>query len=263
MDEGSVNPSGSEASGLSIIEHLSVISCVTEGRPLLRAKSDHLNIVILYRPRCRLWTCPSCGDLNKRKWVARIAHGVKEYQSEGLEFHFVTLTSHRKLKTAAATIAVFKHAWYVLSQRARRKHPGMKYVLIPERHESEKLHCHLLTSAHMETRWYKDNSASCGLGYIADEERLLSVARAAYYVSKYAAKQVGKEIWPKGYRRIRTSRSWPQLPPFETGSAFETEILTKQSTVAGELDWWKVKGYTVYCFASDAEREPIQNKRAN
>ncbi len=255
MDAHAVNPSDRVAGGLSITEHLGKVACDTPGRPLLRAKSDHLNIVILYRPRCRLWTCRFCGESNKRKWVARIAHGVKEYQSEGLEFHFVTLTSHRKLKTADATVAVFRHAWDVLRRRASREAPGMKYALIPERHESQKLHCHLLTSAHMETRWYKDNSASCGLGYIADEERLLSVKRAAYYVSKHAAKQVGKEIWPKGYRRVRTSHRWPQLPPLETGTAFDTEMLTKQSTVAGERDWWQVKGYTVYCYAHDTDRD--------
>lgn len=257
VDGPAVKPSDSEAGGLSIIEHLTVITCVTEGRPLLRAKSDNLNIVILYRPRCGLWTCKSCGDHNKRKWVAKIGHGLTEYQSEGLDFHFVTLTSHRKLKTAEATIAVFKHAWDVLGKRARREAPGMKYVLIPERHKTQKLHCHLLTSAHMPTRWYKDNSASCGLGYIADEERLLSVARGCYYISKYTAKQVGEDIWPKGYRRVRTSHKWPKLPPLPTGNQFETEICTKKSTVAGQQEWWQVKGYTVYCFAKDADREPL------
>ncbi len=257
MDGEGVNPSGSVATGLSIYEHLTVIWCNKPGRPLLRAKSDDKKEVILYRPRCGLWNCPGCGDHSKRKWVAKIGHGITEYQMMGMEWHFVTLTSHRKLKTAAATVKVFKDAWDTLGKRARRAHPGMKYVLIPERHESGKLHCHLLTSAHMETRWYKDNSASCGLGYIAEEDRMLSIAKACGYASKYLTKQVGLDMWPKGYRRVRTSHRWPKLPALQKAAEFETEILPKQSTVVGERDWWQVKGYTVYCFARDTERERV------
>jgi len=179
---------------------------------------------------------------------------VTEYQSDGLEFNFVTLTSHRKLKTPQATIAVFRHAWDVLGKRARRAAPGMKYVLIPERHESKKLHCHLLTSAPMPTRWYKDNSASCGLGYIAEEERLLTVRKAAQYMAKYTTKQAGSDQWPKGYRRVRTSRSWPALPALEHSYEYETEVMDKSVTVEGQTRYWQDEGYEVIDLTGDAGR---------
>ena len=130
----------------------------------------------------------------------------------------------------------------------------MKYVLLPERHKSQKLHCHLLTSAHMDTRWYKDNSAQCGLGYVSEEERLLSVAGAAKYMAKYTTKQAGSDQWPKSYRRVRTSHHWPKLPDLEHGHEFETEIMPKSTKVESQTRHWQSIGYEVIDLTGDAGR---------
>jgi hypothetical protein len=45
-----------------------------------------------------------------------------------------------------------------------------------------------------------------------ESDEYVEPAAAGFYIGKYLFKQLQRDIYPKGYRRIRTSRLWPKLP---------------------------------------------------
>jgi hypothetical protein len=78
------------------------------------------------------------------------------------------------------------------------------------------LHVHLIASANLGTRWWKDNARECGLGYMTEEEEFKAgkaePGRAAAYAAKYLDKQLGVKAWPRYFHHIRTSQHFPELP---------------------------------------------------
>ena len=122
----------------------------------------------------------------------------------------LTLTSHEKL-SPARSVEVLGHAWNSLNRRLSRQGKP-EYLLAPEQHRSGKLHVHLLTTAHLPKKWWKDTARSVGLGYQAEVEPISDPGKAADYVLKYVTKSLETQMWPKGFWRVRTSRGWPTPP---------------------------------------------------
>jgi hypothetical protein len=88
----------------------------------------------------------------------------------------------------------------------------MKYVYLPEKHISGRLHMHGLVTGGMSTRWLKDNARECGFGFKAQSEEPLSVILGAFYCLKYISKSLTERAyWPKSLHRVRTSQEWPKL----------------------------------------------------
>ena len=46
---------------------------------------------------------------------------------------------------------------------------------------------------------------------MVDVDFIQQAVAAAAYVTKYLAKSLEFTRWPKGFRRVRTSRNWPTL----------------------------------------------------
>jgi len=186
--------------------------CATENRVYLAQVNPAQKVVLWTRPDCHLWSCEDCAEINKRRWTAIVAHGIEIYQGEGItDWRFVTITSHETLKTFNQTLWVWRKAWPKLSQRMRRQFTGMKYVYLPEKHLTGRLHMHGIVSGGMSTRWLKDNARQCGFGYKAESEEPLSVALAAFYCLKYITKSLTtRAYWPKSLHRVRTSQKWPK-----------------------------------------------------
>lgn len=169
-----------------------------------------------------MWSCPDCAEINKRRWVAITCEGIKYYQAQGQpDWHFVTITSAGYHKTFNATLLAFRKNWPKYYSRWKRASPNLHYVLLPEHHKDGRLHVHALTSADLSTRWYKDNGAECGLGYMNDARPLESLAKAAFYVTKYVTKSLGVHAWPKSLHRVRTSSKWPKTPKLESAEQWE------------------------------------------
>jgi hypothetical protein len=204
-------PPASSPGGLSYIEQLTAAVCVRPRRPWLCARSDVLRAVLFFQPRCRSWSCPACAETNRALWVVRAAYAARVWLEETDALEFITLTSHRAL-SAARSVQVFRNAWPQLRKRWRRACSGAGYIQVPERHRSGKLHVHMIVNGAVGTRWWKDNSAACGMGYISDEERVREAARAAWYIGKELSKMLGGLSWPVGFRRVRTSRNFPRAP---------------------------------------------------
>lgn len=188
--------------------------CTAYYRSVLRAYNAEKKEYLLYQPRCKMWECLTCGNINRLLWQAKIGNGVEVYSLSGIEnWTFITITSHPKLKTTSQCLHVWPSAWKKLSTRLRRKHPGIKYALLPEHHKDGRVHWHMVASHGVETNWLKDNCAVSGLGYQALSSPINDSWAAIMYVSKYISKTIGNVGWPKGLRRISTSQKWPELPP--------------------------------------------------
>lgn len=186
--------------------------CTTPNRPFFVRLDTDGREAKLIRPRCGMWRCKPCSEMNAFRWSARAAFGISEYMKKGERFWFVTLTSHEKLKTRQATQRVFQLAFPKLYKRMKRACPNLIYISIPEQHKNGRLHVHILINHGFGKKWLKDNGRECGLGYKADESEIDDVGQVIAYVVKYLGKQVGLTLWSAGFRRVRTSAHFPNLP---------------------------------------------------
>jgi len=188
--------------------------CTTESRVYLVDVDSVGRSVRWMRPPCKMWACPECAEANKRKWQAIIAEGIKYYQANGeQEWYFITITSSGKLTTFNQTLYVFRKAWPKLYGRMKRIQPVMHSVYLPEKHKNGRLHFHAITTLNCGSRWLKDNAYTCGLGFKAETQELVSIPYAVGYVTKYITKSLedGSQ-WPKSLHRVRTSQHWPKTP---------------------------------------------------
>ena len=193
--------------------------CPTPG-PVMMGINQETKKGRIWRPPCRRWTCPVCRDKRAQEWGFVALVGAVELQERGCRLIFVTVTSHEKLN-AAQTLAAWPSAWKKLRQRIIRKHGPGDYYMVTERHRSGRLHVHAVVTWDIENRWLKDNARACGLGYMADTQAIDAAGIVVSYVSKYLTKFA--DVWPKGWRRVRMSNSWPKL--------------TEPSTENGWRDW--------------------------
>lgn len=163
--------------------------------------------------------------------------------NQSSKFQFVTLTSHEKL-SAAASIKVFASAWPMLRKRVSRR-IEWEYLMAPEQHRSGKLHIHMLTTAKLPKKWWKDNARACGLGYQVAVEPIHDAGKAAGYVLKYVTKSLEVQAWPKGFHRVRTSQGWPKPPKPAPLDGWTFELLPKRVELAADIALLRSQGYTV------------------
>jgi hypothetical protein len=178
--------------------------------------NSDLKRAIIFNPRCKKWSCPYCAELNAESWRFVGFRGASLLVSEGLTLRFITVTS-RPYATPNQSLHYFAQNWPKLVRRANyhtNKVEGQKwsYYLIPEQHKTGVLHAHLIASTNLKTRWWKDNAYACGFGYMAESEPISEPALAIGYINKYLSKSIQYTRWPKGFRRVRTSRNWPKEP---------------------------------------------------
>lgn len=222
-------PSDAESVGLVIKEEVGA-SCETRGRPYLYAVDTKTGRALVIRPDCKMWKCPHCAQVNRMKWTYRIKYGIDLYEKEqGDKFWFVTLTTHRSIKTFEKSVYVWRAAWDKLYHRMKRVNPKpMHYVLLPElAPETGRLHAHMIVNYSFgatydrtdkkgrdwyKCQWIKDNPAECGLGYMNDIRPVANSGLAAWYVSKYVGKSLGVNDWPENFKRIRPNVGFPQQP---------------------------------------------------
>lgn len=218
--------------------------CVREGRPWLRGVHDGERVALLFQPRCGLWSCPACGEINRRLWVARAYAGVAALAARGERVSFLTLTSHERL-SGGGSLAVWPSGWKKLRERASYAAGGFEYLAVPERHQDGRLHVHALETSGLGSRWWKDNARACGLGYMAEERAVDGAAGAAWYVSKYLGKTLGAGAWPAGFHRVRVSRGWPRLPLPDEAEGWRWGRLGAGDSVQRAAARLEARGYRV------------------
>lgn len=217
--------------------------CETRNRPIIAAVSPTNKLAVLFRPRCKLWSCPYCAEVNRKLWTVRAYAGSEALISEGWEMKFVTMTSHEKLE-ARQTWYVWPLAWKKLSTRiARAQGPGHQYLMVPEQHQDGRLHMHAIATWSINQGWLKDNARESGLGYMAEIEDLESPQHSAWYVAKYLGKQLTMLSWPAGWRHVRTSRGWPKMANQETHLWFFDSI--GRESAQGRAERYRERGFAV------------------
>ena len=201
-----------------LLEMTSTSGCIKPTRPWMVGWENENEIGYIFRPDCKCWNCEACSAHLRTRWSVRVFLATQKYIADGEGFRFLTLTSHEYLKTLSSTLYVWPKAWKKLLARANYAVDGTwHWALIPEMHKDGRLHVHLIESANLGTKWWKDNARASGLGWRAEEEEFKAggaePGRAAAYASKYLGKQLGVKNWPRYFHHIRTSQHYPELPP--------------------------------------------------
>lgn len=202
---------------------------------------------IIFQPRCKMWSCDACGEINRDKWRFEIFNSAKHLIDIGFTIQFTTLTSHEKL-SPDATLRVWPSAWKKLRNRAvYHTSRTFLYVMIPELHNDGRMHVHLLETSNLPQRFWKDAGRECGLGFQAKTIPLSSEAGAVYYVTKYLNKGLNDKnlVWPKHFRRVRRSQKWPVQQNRVDECDFTFEVIQKREMMQNITDIDRTKGKQV------------------
>lgn len=183
----------------------------------MKAFNTKGKVVTVY---CGLWSCPHCMRVLARQWAWRTRLHV---DAAGKPAYFWTLTLRPNIRTATAGFKVLPRLWDTFRKAVQRKVGKWEYIAFVEGHPKRGHipHFHIISMSKAPRR-IKDLAMYAGFGYEAKEKRVDGPG-AASYVAKYASKQ--HEETPKGFRRVRASRTWHKLPE-------------------GEYDGFIVKAYT-------------------
>ena len=115
---------------------------------------------------------------------------------------------------------------------------------------------HGLLATPEKTRWWKDNNYDVGGGYMAKAKPCHYHTQVAGYMTKYMAKQMALNRWPKSYRRIRTSRNWPVLKKQRITEGLDYVPILHQQAEATVQALWD-EGYDVCYNWSEKQVEAL------
>jgi len=196
---------------------------------------------------CNDWTCPRCGHIRARQEYAKIVNGAKTLAEQAMPLYFWTLTCRGKeLSLWEAEKGYLKWTDKLLTAaRNKSKRAGMDwhYAQVTERQKRMHPHSHLIMSyvppdvsgygrgarlpngriakhAVLWSDWLIKAVSRAGLGTECEISLIRSPAAVAVYVSKYLFKDAITTKWPKGWKRVRYSQSWPKLPERAMMDAF-------------------------------------------
>lgn len=209
--------------------------CVTENRPYMGGFNHLDKTIVVYRPDCKMWSCPYCASRRKAYLAIKTYHGHRFYKANAIadghnpEWSFMTVTSHEDLTTFDATIAVWPKVWRKLKERIRRKHnkrsaEPLRYVYLPELHKDGRLHGHFVSNAKITENELKDDTRKCGGGFICEVDSIDDSEHAAWYVTKYIHKTLGVYQWPRNFRRIRFTNKWPDPPNADDFNQIDLDV---------------------------------------
>lgn len=191
---------------------------------------------------CNHWDCPRCGIQVARGHYGKIVEGARKVY-ETSDLWFITITCRGKDTTREEAIRCYL-AWSskfldACYSDARRKEKEWFYVQVTELQKRGHPHSHILTSFYpdglyfgVKRRWSLLSSgkkkyenkvvlrsdflsrtvSNAGLG----EEYDISIVRSIEAASRYIAKYMFKDSqfsaqFPKHWKRVRYSQSWPDL----------------------------------------------------
>jgi hypothetical protein len=218
--------------------------CLSRGRPLLKAINHDQKQVVFFRPRCGLWSCPSCAEINASRVVLQAAHGAKLLAEAGAALDFVTITPHERLSPRASRV-VLPSAWSMLRKRfARATTSGHQYFVVPEQHKSGKWHLHAITAFHLPKRWWKNNARECGFGYQVDVQKIDHLGQVSAYIGKYIGKNLNDQ-YTRSLRHVLHSNRWPKLPDIPEPAGWEFLLLKRDQALNEEVARAQGMGYVV------------------
>jgi hypothetical protein len=215
---------------------------------------------------CNAWACPRCGHIRALHEYGRMVNGAKVLADSKTPLFFLTITCRGKEMTTAEAEAGYliwtnklmtvcrvaqkrrglPWAYAAVTERQKRGHPHSHYVTTFCPTDTEPY----VTGARLKngsvarhdglfSDWLMQAAITAGLGKMVDLSIIRSPVAVAVYTAKYMFKDTAATVWPKGWRRVRYSQSWPKLPVFHAEIAFPLVHLS---------DWYRMQklGLTVH-----------------
>lgn len=190
---------------------------------------------------CHHWDCPRCGLGRAKQEYGRMVEGCRTL-AEIYALYFITITCRgREISHEYAEENYLKWTNVLLTTcrtQARRKGGQWHYVQVTERQKRQHPHSHFITtfcppitsstvvrktirqeggqskvviSESIRSDWFANAVRSSGLGEQYNITRVQSAEGASRYVAKYLFKtSIFTADWPKGWKRIRYSHSFPK-----------------------------------------------------
>lgn len=191
---------------------------------------------------CNRWECPRCGVQVAKQHYGRIVEGARTVAKEH-ELWFITITCRGKeitredaLKNYLRWTSKFLDACYT---NGKRRGIDWYYVQVTELQRRGHPHSHILSTfaPHdlvegvkenyvtksrdglvveyddcLRSDWLQSAVCSAGLGDQYDISKVQTVEGASRYVAKYMFKDSQFSAhFPKRWKRVRYSQSWPKL----------------------------------------------------
>lgn len=222
---------------------------------------------------CNHWDCPRCGQMRARREYGRMVEGIRKLSHHNTLF-FITITCKGKEisyeQAEAGYLGWTNRFLDACRQRCKRSRGEWSYVQVTERQKRGHPHSHIITTfcpmdlqaglkqtqkigsdgqmdnievSCIRSPWLAGQVVKAGLGEQYDISFIESAEGASRYVAKYLFKQSMFETnWPKGWRRVRYSQSFPKL-------AHKT---TECFVLMYKEDWCKLAHSAVVVNVSDA-----------
>jgi hypothetical protein len=214
---------------------------------------------------CHHWDCPRCGLGRAKQEYGRMVEGCRALATQH-PLYFITITCRGKeISHEYAEENYGKWTNRLLDAcrlQAKRKDREWHYVQVTERQKRLHPHSHFVTTyvppdatpftkrkkyvgedgktawreyTAYRSDWFAAQVCKSGLGEQYDITRIASVEGAARYAAKYLFKpSIFSTDWPKGWKRIRYSQSFPKAAERETNAIV---LLTQE-------DWYKLAART-------------------
>ena len=189
---------------------------------------------------CNSWYCPRCSIIRAKHEYGRIVHGANTLAIDHGLF-FVTLTCDSTYSASDGDENYLQYTNRVLTawRTHTKTHGGAwHYVQVTERQKRGHPHSHIIATSipddtipvskgdwsfigylhnrdELYSQWLTDRCISSGLGAICNISEVRSSHGVASYVAKYLFKDLSQTQFPKHWKRIRYSQSWPKLPQKE------------------------------------------------
>lgn len=207
---------------------------------LLASPDFKQGFISIARMRCKQWSCPYCGTKNGDMWRAHLLHTLMDAMQDR-RWVFITLTAHPNAHVSPmSSLRNLKRGWDKLYDRLRYWHGSTpSYIMTYEEHKSGAFHIHALVDMGEEY----DAFGPCEVSGMTRKERIREEKRHGFvkhlkklcekvkigrmvhatriqegetsgdnvrlavgYVTKYFTKGMSDMSFPKGWRRIGTSR---------------------------------------------------------
>jgi len=197
---------------------------------------------------CNHWDCPRCGIYRAKMEYGRIVNGIL-LLSAATRICFITITCKGKsLSVAQAETQYLQWTNSFITAcrtKAKRDNKDWHYVQVTEKQRRGHPHSHILTTFDPQdtfigrkfgwatvdgeqqqvadyafrSDWLQAQVIRSGLGEQYDISFVNSAAAASRYVAKYMFKDsMFGTHWPRGWKRVRYSQSFPKLPEKETNA---------------------------------------------
>jgi hypothetical protein len=196
---------------------------------------------------CHHWDCPRCGLGRAKQEYGRMVEGCRLLAKTN-DLYFITITCKGKeISHEYAEKNYGKWTNRLLDAcrlQAKRKDLQWHYVQVTERQKRLHPHSHFITTyappdarpysktswnkgedgkrekrvyTALRSDWFASQVCKSGLGEQYEITKVSNPEAASRYVAKYLFKPaIFEDSWPKGWKRIRYSQSFPKSPERES-----------------------------------------------